>query len=50
MKGSSIKKRFNEKSFAAKIDRDTITRGCEALGVDLDQHINNLIYFFSKLN
>lgn len=49
MKASSIKKRFNEKSFAAKIDRDVITRGCEALGVDLDTHIQNLIKFFGVL-
>jgi predicted hydrolase (HD superfamily) len=45
MKASSIKKRFNEKSFAAKIDRSTITRGCEILGVSLDEHINNIINF-----
>jgi putative nucleotidyltransferase with HDIG domain len=49
MKASSIKKRFNEKSFAAKIDRNMVIRGCEALGVELDDHIVNLIKFFSKL-
>lgn len=49
MKASSIKKRFNEKAFAAKIDRNTITRGCELLGVSLDEHINNLIKFFAEL-
>ena len=50
MKANSIKKRFNEKSFAAKIDRNTITRGCEFLGISLDKHINNLINFLSKLD
>jgi predicted hydrolase (HD superfamily) len=49
MKQSSIKKRLAEKSFAAKIDRATIYRGCEALGVDIDQHVSNLIGFFTKL-
>src|SRR3989338_5865563 len=41
MKVSSIKKRFNEKAFAARIDRTVITRGVEALGVPLDKHIEN---------
>lgn len=50
MKASSIQKRLKEKSFAAKIDRETIYRGCEALGISLDEHINNLIKFFSVLN
>jgi|SRR6185436_3533110 len=49
IKASSINKRLKEKSFAAKIERDTIYRGCEALGVSLDEHIKNLISFFSKL-
>ncbi|MES2215783.1 MAG: HD domain-containing protein [Patescibacteria group bacterium] len=49
MKASSIKKRFNEKSFAAKIDRTTITQGCEVLGVDLDTHITNMIGFLGKI-
>jgi predicted hydrolase (HD superfamily) len=49
MKVSSIKKRLAEKSFAAKIDRESIYRGCEALGVALDEHITNLIKFFSGL-
>ena len=49
MKVNSIKKRFNEKAFASKIDRTVITRGCELLGVGLDEHITNLIKFFEKL-
>ena len=47
MKPSSIKKRLTEKSFAAKIDREVINRGCEYLGVGLDEHIANLIKFWS---
>src|SRR3989338_4442997 len=49
MKASSIKKRLAEKSFAAKIERETIYRGCEALGVSLDEHIANLVRFFGGL-
>jgi len=49
IKVSSIKKRLNEKTFAAKVDRGTINRGVEALGVGLEEHIGNLIKFFSGL-
>lgn len=49
MKASSIKKRLAEKAFAAKIDRATITRGVEALGIPLDDHLANLIQFFAPL-
>jgi predicted hydrolase (HD superfamily) len=49
VKVSSIKKRFNEKAFAAKIDRGTITRGCELLWVDLDTHIANMIGFLGRM-
>jgi len=49
MKAKSVRKRFDEPRFAAKIERATIRRGCEALGVDLDTHIVNLIRFFTSL-
>jgi len=49
MKASSIKKRLAEKSFAAKIERATIYRGCDSLGVSLDEHVANLIKFFEEL-
>lgn len=49
MKVKSIKKRMRDKSFAAKIERDTIHMGCEKLGVGLDEHIANLIGFLSVL-
>ena len=49
MKASSIGKRLKEKTFAAKIDRDVINRGVEALDVSLEEHIQNLIKFFSNL-
>lgn len=50
MKVSSIKKRLNDPGFAAKIDRTVIHRGCDALGVPLDEHIANLIQFFKELD
>lgn len=50
MKASSIKKKIKEPAFAAKVDRRTITTGCEHLGVSLDEHVDNLIKFFSVLN
>lgn|SRR3989344_5229740 len=50
MKASSILKRLKEKGFAAKIERETIYRGCETLGVPLEEHVQNLIKFFKKLN
>ncbi len=49
MKATSIVKRLKEKAFAAKIHRATIYRGCELLGIELTEHINNLIKFFAKL-
>lgn len=49
MKVGSILKRFREIKFAAKIDRSTITRGVEALGITLEEHVQNLIHFLSRL-
>ena len=49
MKPSSIKKKFKEPSFAAKIDRSTIQLGVDHLGIPLDDHIANLIRFLAVL-
>ena len=49
MKASSIKKKFKDHGFAAKIDRSTIELGCQHLGVPLDEHIGNLIRFLASL-
>lgn len=49
MKVSSLKKRYGESRFAAKIDRKVIERGCVALGVDIDTHIANLIKFLGEM-
>jgi len=49
MKPSSILKKIKEPSFAAKVDRKTITTGCEHLGMAVDEHVMNLINFFTVL-
>ncbi|MDI1249116.1 MAG: HD domain-containing protein [Lacunisphaera sp.] len=49
MKPGSIRKKFKEPSFAAKIDRRTIQLGCDQLGLDLDTHLANLVRFFAVL-
>lgn len=47
MKASSIKKKVKEPAFAAKVDRTTIYRGCEHLGVTVDDHVTNVIKFLA---
>ncbi len=49
MKPGSIKKKFKDPGFAAKIDRGTIELGCQHLGVSLDAHIANLVKFLGPL-
>ncbi len=50
MKAASIKKRLAEKAFAAKIDRSIIQKGINGLPLSMDEHIRNLITFFSALD
>ncbi len=49
MKASSLRKKFREPSFAAKIDRTTIELGCTHLGIPLEEHLQNLIRFLAPL-
>lgn len=49
MKPGSIKKKFKDHTFAAKIDRATIQLGCDKLGVPLDDHIANMVRFLAPL-
>lgn len=48
MKSKSIKKKYKDKSFAAKINRDDINTGMEDMGITLDEHINFLIPVFKE--
>lgn len=43
VKLSSVKKKWGEKRFAAGVDREHIEQGVEALGVDLDDHIQRVL-------
>lgn len=43
MQPSSIKKKLKDKGFAANVDREDIYHGAELIGIDLDQHIANVI-------
>ena len=47
MKPGSIKKKLKDTAFAAKVDRSTITTGCEYLDVSVDDHIANVIKFLA---
>lgn len=43
MEVKSVKKKFKDKSFAAGVDREVILRGCEMLGLSLDEVIEDAI-------
>jgi putative nucleotidyltransferase with HDIG domain len=43
MKAKSVRKKMKQSSFAAAVNRDDIVRGAQDLGVDLDEHIQNVI-------
>lgn len=39
----SVRKKLKDKAFAAKVDREEITKGAEMLGVDMSEHIQFVI-------
>ncbi len=43
MQASSVKKKLKQKSFAAAVNRDDITRGAADLGVEFDAHVQFVI-------
>lgn len=48
MEVKSVKKKFKDKSFAAKINRNDINFGIEKLGVDFTDHVKLLIETFQN--
>lgn len=50
MKAKSIKKRLKEERFAPGIDRSHIYNAVEDFGITIDEHAENLIRYFSKLD
>lgn len=44
----SVKKKMKDKTFAAAVNRDDITRGAEELGITLDEHIENVARFLAE--
>lgn len=49
MEAKSVMKKFKDKAFAAKIDREEIKMGVEGLGADLKEHIQKLIEVFAGM-
>ena len=49
MQPKSVKKKFKDKSFAAKIDREEIMLGVDGLELDLGDHMNTLITVFQEI-
>lgn len=43
MKVKSVKKKLKDKAFARAVNRDTVAKGAEELGVELSEHIQNII-------
>jgi predicted hydrolase (HD superfamily) len=43
LEAKSVKKKFKDKAFAAKVDREIIKNSVELLGVDFDEHIRFVI-------
>jgi predicted hydrolase (HD superfamily) len=39
----SVRRKMKDKAFAAGVDRDDVRRGAELMGLDLDEHIGNVI-------
>ena len=43
MSAKSVRKKMKQPSFAAAVDREQLTAGAEALGVDFDEHVARVI-------
>lgn len=49
MEPKSVKKKLKDKAFAAKVSREDIYNGATELGIDLDEHIKNVIEALTKV-
>jgi putative nucleotidyltransferase with HDIG domain len=45
----SVKKKLKDKAFARQVNREDIDRGCAALGIDRDEHIENVLSAMQKI-
>jgi predicted hydrolase (HD superfamily) len=45
----SVKKKFKDRAFAAGANREEIVQGAEEFGVDLWQHVDNVILAMRKI-
>lgn len=50
MNASGVKKKFKDKAFASKINRDDIFYGIEKLGVDFSDHVTFMINIFQNMD
>ena len=46
----SVKKKMKDKAFARGVNRDDVRLGTEELGLELDQHIANVIEAMSEVS
>jgi len=46
----SVKKKMKDKAFAANVNRDTITKGAQELGISLDEHIQTVLTAMKKIS
>lgn len=49
MEVKSVKKKFKDKAFAAKVDRHEVEYGMEQLGVTIDEHVELLRDVFTQM-
>ncbi len=50
MKAKSVKKKFKDKAFARKVDREEIKAGFSNLGIDFSKHIDFLIEIYREMD
>ena len=50
VKVKSVRKKWKDKRFAANVNREEIERGAEELGVDLWEHVSNIIASMQRIS